>query len=46
MAGMQARVGACHVSSCKFNRKLECSAAGIRVSMASDHPDCATYTSR
>lgn len=39
-------VGACKEDECKFNQLLECTAAGIRVGMHSDHADCKTFAAR
>lgn len=38
------RVGACKVSTCKWNSKLECSAPGIAVDLhQQDDADCMTF---
>lgn len=37
-------VGACHVSQCKFNADLTCTANGIVVAYHADHADCDTYS--
>lgn len=39
-------VGACKVDNCKFNRKFECTAEGIDVSLHEDHADCKTFKPR
>ena len=39
-------VGACKEDECKFNQLLECTAAGIKVGMHSDHADCKTFAAR
>ncbi len=41
-----ASVGACKVSSCAHNRRLECEAASIHVGYHGDHPDCLTFARR
>jgi hypothetical protein len=46
-ASMTAKVGACKVGSCRWNAKLECSAANITVSLHEGNcPDCATFKPR
>ncbi|MBD3314466.1 MAG: DUF1540 domain-containing protein [Chitinivibrionales bacterium] len=44
--GVKGGVGACHVSSCAYNERYECTADGIYVSLKGDHPDCATFKGR
>jgi hypothetical protein len=39
-------VGACHRSECRYNEKLECTAASVRVGAGSDVADCLTYEAR
>ena len=39
-------VGACHRSECKYNEKLECTAASVRVGAGADVADCLTYSPR
>ena len=39
-------VGACHRTDCRFNDKLECSAASVRVGAGADVADCLTYEAR
>ncbi len=39
-------VGACHRSECKYNEKLECTAASVRVGAGADAADCLTYSAR
>ncbi|MFI4912071.1 MAG: DUF1540 domain-containing protein [Sedimentisphaeraceae bacterium JB056] len=36
-------VGACHMSNCRHNDRLECSASCISVGHKQDHADCLTY---
>lgn len=36
-------VGACHMSGCKHNESLECSASSITVGQKQDQADCLTY---
>jgi hypothetical protein len=40
------QVGACHRSECRFNDKLECTAASVRVGAGADVADCLTYEAR
>lgn len=39
-------VGACHRAECKFNDKLECTAASVRIGADADVADCLTYEAR
>jgi hypothetical protein len=39
-------VGACHRSECRYNEKLECTAASVRVGAGADVADCLTYSPR
>jgi hypothetical protein len=39
-------VGACHRSECRYNEKLECTAASVRVGAGADVADCLTYEAR
>ncbi len=40
-------VGACHASSCRFNKMLECTATqGIRVGHRGGDVDCLTFAAR
>ena len=39
-------VGACHRSECKFNDKLECTAASVKIGAGADVADCLTYDAR
>ena len=39
-------VGACHRAECRFNDKLECTAASVRVGEGADVADCLTYEAR
>lgn len=43
---MKARVGACRVENCQFNKSLECIAKGIRVKMHTIHAECTTFKKR
>lgn len=36
-------VGACKVTACDYNEKLECGADSIRVGKHEGHPDCMTF---
>jgi hypothetical protein len=38
-----AGVGACHMSSCAFNERLECNAANINVGQEGPQAQCLTY---
>jgi hypothetical protein len=38
-----ARVGACKVADCMFNKSLECSSANIMVGYKRDEIDCLTF---
>ncbi len=38
-----ARVGACKVSACMFNKSLECSSPDIMVGYKQDEVDCLTF---
>lgn len=42
----QAEVGACHVTSCRYNEQMLCDAEGIDVVVHRDHADCETYEPR
>ncbi len=44
--GTTGGVGACHIDSCLYNERFECTAQGIHVSMHGKHADCDTYQSR
>jgi Domain of Unknown Function (DUF1540) len=37
-------VGACHRSECRYNEKLECTAASVRVGAGADVADCLTHS--
>ncbi|MDR0967137.1 MAG: DUF1540 domain-containing protein [Myxococcales bacterium] len=39
----QAEVGACHVTDCRHNSQMRCSANGIEVVIHGDHGDCQTF---
>ena len=39
-------VGACHRLECRYNEKLECTAASVRVGAGADVADCLTYSPR
>jgi hypothetical protein len=39
-------VGACHVSTCRHNQDMMCSASGISVTGHEGHADCATFEKR
>ncbi|MCO1659536.1 DUF1540 domain-containing protein [Pseudonocardia humida] len=39
-------VGACHRAECRFNDKLECTAASVQVGAGTDVADCLTYEAR
>jgi len=39
-------VGACKISSCKYNDALECTANGIHVGRHEDHAECNTFSPR
>ena len=39
-------VGACHRSDCRFNEKLECTAASVNIGQGADAADCLTYEAR
>lgn len=41
-----AGVGACKVSACKHNTKLECQAPEITVGYCGQEPDCLTFESK
>ena len=41
-----AGVGACKVSACKYNTRLECQAQGISVGYYGQDPDCLTFKLR
>ena len=43
---LMAGVGACKVSGCKHNSKLECTASGITVNYKDQEADCMTFESR
>ena len=40
------QVGACHRAECRYNEKLECTAASVRVGAGADVADCLTYEAR
>jgi hypothetical protein len=37
------QVGACHMSDCEYNERLECSARGVTIGPEGDAADCLTY---
>ena len=39
-------VGACKVTSCMFNKSLECSSEGIEVKMHSNNAECNTFQAK
>ncbi len=41
-----AGVGACKVSSCRYNKKFECGAPEISVGYCAQSPECLTFESR
>lgn len=43
---VQAGVGACLTSNCKFNDQLECRATSINVAVDSKHADCKTFVEK
>ena len=43
---MTGGVGACKVSTCMNNDRLECSCDGIHISMHKDHAECASFVMR
>lgn len=45
-AQLQAGIGACKTSTCKFNDDFECNADSIRVGMVSSGVNCMTFTMR
>jgi hypothetical protein len=45
-ASSLACVGACKVSNCAHNKKLECQAPGITVSYTKQEADCMTFEQR
>ena len=44
--GRTGQVGACHRAECRYNEKLECTAASVRVGAGADVADCLTYEAR
>ena len=39
-------VGACHRADCRYNEKLECTAASVNIGEGADTADCLTYEAR
>jgi hypothetical protein len=39
-------VGACHRAECRYNDKLECTAASVQIGAGADVADCLTYEAR
>ncbi|MFB0526820.1 MAG: DUF1540 domain-containing protein [bacterium] len=42
----KARVGACKVENCEFNKSLECTAKAIKVKMDTARAECITFKAR
>jgi uncharacterized protein DUF1540 len=40
------QVGACKMTDCRHNSRLECQAGGITVGPGQEHADCLTYSPR